>query len=453
MIYIHRKEAPRSFSEIVLRCNQLEEMRHWLISPPEERASPPSLRPLFSAEYPKVVEHVGNEFNNKCAFCECWLTDNNRRIALFRPLRNSLQKKGGVPDPVHYFWLLWDWSNLYAICRDCRDNQGSLFPTENERVTPDASHLERENAAHYFVQEKPVLIDPTQEAPAKHIVFGENGEIKPRGGSGRGETTIQIFELNRAPLRQARAEEARRLKDLWRQARDLTIQNNGIVDSHAKESIDQLLAECENQKPFAGMKRQLLLDWINHATSSIDTPAELKSALGKPPWRNVIDQLEEWLYPPIEPRKIPPPPDPPLLREGAIVFLCHASEDKPLVQGLYQRLKEAGYHPWLDKENLLPGQDWREEIEKILKDLNNLVLVCLSCRSVTKRGVVQQEIKWALDMLDRMPEGAIFLIPARLEKCDVPDRLSHLHWVDLFEDDGFDKLTQALDFELRQRQQ
>ena len=133
------------------------------------------------------------------------------------------------------------------------------------------------------------------------------------------------------------------------------------------------------------------------------------------------------------------------------IFLCHAKEDKPRVRELYHQLKQAGYHPWLDKEDLLPGQDWRHEIEKIIRDPYNIVVVCLSCNSVTKWGVVQQEIKWALDVLDQTPEGTIYLIPARLEDCQVPDRLSKRHWVELFEPDGFEKLKQALDFEIGKR--
>jgi hypothetical protein len=68
------------------------------------------------------------------------------------------------------------------------------------------------------------------------------------------------------------------------------------------------------------------------------------------------------------------------------IFLCHASEDKPRVKELYHQLKAAGYHPWLDKYDLLPGQDWRQEIEKIISDLDNLIVVCLSQKSITKRG-------------------------------------------------------------------
>lgn len=49
------------------------------------------------------------------------------------------------------------------------------------------------------------------------------------------------------------------------------------------------------------------------------------------------------------------------------VFLCHASQDKPIVRELYQRLlAEGSIDPWLDEEKLLPGQDWEAEIEEVV---------------------------------------------------------------------------------------
>jgi hypothetical protein len=97
------------------------------------------------------------------------------------------------------------------------------------------------------------------------------------------------------------------------------------------------------------------------------------------------------------------------------IFLCHASDDKARVRELYHQLEAAGYHPWLDEEDLLPGQSWWAEIKKVITDPYNLVVVCLSSNSITKRGVVQREIKRALDVLEETPEGTIYLIPARLE--------------------------------------
>ena len=60
------------------------------------------------------------------------------------------------------------------------------------------------------------------------------------------------------------------------------------------------------------------------------------------------------------------------------VFLCHASQDKPVVRELYQRLLAEGWiDPWLDKEKLLPGQEWELEIEKSV-EAADVVIVCLS---------------------------------------------------------------------------
>ncbi len=125
------------------------------------------------------------------------------------------------------------------------------------------------------------------------------------------------------------------------------------------------------------------------------------------------------------------------------VFLCHASDDKPAVRTLYRRLKNDGYQPWLDEEDLLPGQDWESEIRKAVK-ASHIVVVALSASSVTKTGYVQKEIRLALDYADEQPEGMIFIIPARLEECSVPDRLSVWQWVDLYSPNGYEKLTRAL---------
>ena len=125
------------------------------------------------------------------------------------------------------------------------------------------------------------------------------------------------------------------------------------------------------------------------------------------------------------------------------VFLCHASGDKANVRDLYKRLTVDGVDAWLDQEKLLPGQDWRMEIPRAVREAD-VVVICLSKNSITKEGYVQKEIKFALDIAEEKPEGTIFLIPARLEDCDVPERLSRWQWVDLYEGDGLVKLLRSL---------
>src|SRR4051812_41000151 len=125
------------------------------------------------------------------------------------------------------------------------------------------------------------------------------------------------------------------------------------------------------------------------------------------------------------------------------VFLCHSSNDKPQVRDLYRRLKADGIEPWLDEEDILGGQDWRNEIPRAVRD-SDIVLVCLSRGSITKVGYVQREIKYALDIADEQPEDTIYLIPLKLEECEIPDRLRGLQWVNFFDENGYEKLMRSL---------
>jgi hypothetical protein len=124
------------------------------------------------------------------------------------------------------------------------------------------------------------------------------------------------------------------------------------------------------------------------------------------------------------------------------IFLCHASEDKGVVRELYYRLRDAGIQPWIDEEDLLPGQQWQEVIRKAVQAAR-IVVVCLSKRSVDKRGFFQEEIQFALDVAAERT-ASYYIVPARLEPCDIPPRLKQWQWVDLFDPRGFDRLLRAL---------
>src|SRR5258708_8661048 len=113
------------------------------------------------------------------------------------------------------------------------------------------------------------------------------------------------------------------------------------------------------------------------------------------------------------------------------VFLSYSSGDLERTRGLHQSLGAEGFiHSWIDKEAILPGQDWHEEIIRALRS-TDVVLVCLSMRAISKEGFVQKEIRYALDAADEKPECTIFLIPLKFDECDVPTRLRQCHCAEL----------------------
>ena len=126
------------------------------------------------------------------------------------------------------------------------------------------------------------------------------------------------------------------------------------------------------------------------------------------------------------------------------VFLCHSSHDKSMVRELYrQLLNESWIDPWLDEEKLLPGQDWDFEIERAVEKAN-AVIICLSRNSVTKEGYIQRELKFVLDIALEKPEGTIFIIPLRLDDCELPRRLRSWQYVDYFPHDHRKRAHQRL---------
>ena len=114
------------------------------------------------------------------------------------------------------------------------------------------------------------------------------------------------------------------------------------------------------------------------------------------------------------------------------VFLSYASQDRPAVRELYHRLKAEGWiDPWLDVENLTFGQYWTTVIEEAL-DAADVVIIFLSKNSVQKEGFIQRELNYAWELSLEKPRNVIFIIPFRLDDCEVPRHLRSRQWGDYF---------------------
>ncbi len=133
------------------------------------------------------------------------------------------------------------------------------------------------------------------------------------------------------------------------------------------------------------------------------------------------------------------------------IFLAYATENKDQVRELYRRLTDGGFDAWFDDVDLIAGQEWKIEIPKAIAS-SRIFLACISKESGTKIGYVHRELRMALSNYAERPPDSIFLIPVRLDDCEIPDlrlpdlglNLVDIHWVDLFEAGGFEKLVSAI---------
>jgi len=129
------------------------------------------------------------------------------------------------------------------------------------------------------------------------------------------------------------------------------------------------------------------------------------------------------------------------------VYISYAREDAEIAHKLYHDLYTViNLEPWLDAINILPGQNREITIRNAIKN-SSYFIALLSSNSISKAGFVQKELKIALDQLSYLPSTEIFLIPVRIDECEIGDeRLQELHWVDLFPSykNGLKKIFYAL---------
>ena len=113
-----------------------------------------------------------------------------------------------------------------------------------------------------------------------------------------------------------------------------------------------------------------------------------------------------------------------------MIFLSYAREDSNLAQSIFSVVNRPDRPVFYDKDLLLPGMDWRFELEEKMSTCR-LFLSIVSENSVEKEGFVQKELRTAYERAELMPDGKIFIVPIRHGNVHVPRKLSRYQWIDV----------------------
>jgi hypothetical protein len=270
--------------------------------------------------------------------------------------------------------------------------------------------------------EKVLVIEPNWERASEHLRDAKEykaGKVRPPRlpqeislPLGRTMSMVRAGQLNSARKEMDLILGLVKEKGIpvWNELKDLD-----------KEISDGLIAE----NLFMEAKRLAKKGDINIAVEKAKKASEFS---GKPLYKEFLKNLFQ--------------------RAQIRIFISYAREDVDVVLELYMRLKAEGFTPWLDIVKILPGEDWRLAIQKEIID-SDVFIACLSSQSVSKHGYIQAELKKAMEVLDEYPEGDIFLIPLRLDDCKVPEKLSHIQYIDYSDSDSFEKLIRAISTKIK----
>lgn len=160
----------------------------WPFDESEVEEPPNLLRSLRAL----VAQALRAAYSNKCVYCESPLGESEPVIGYYRP-------------PKLYPWLKNEWSNLLAVCSGCNRKLRTDFPVASDRVTEYPGSRDHSKPDSALLQaEQPLLLHPDLDRPEEHIEVLDDGTLAPRNGSKRGHVTIELCDLNRDVLQNAR---------------------------------------------------------------------------------------------------------------------------------------------------------------------------------------------------------------------------------------------------------
>jgi energy-coupling factor transporter ATP-binding protein EcfA2 len=192
-----------------------------------------------------VVGELGRIAANRCMFCS-QPAGQGLQPHRFRPPQDAVAADGST-SRRHYWWLAYEWQNVYLACGDCHFAQGSKFPVANKRVRVGARKRLND-------REHPLLVDPFEDDPEAIFIYLDSGEVVAQDG--RGQVTIETFDLNRPALRGERQSVISEMRGEIRETSLLL--ERGSYEMFMVKLIDLYSLE----PPFAALRRQLVNQWV-----------------------------------------------------------------------------------------------------------------------------------------------------------------------------------------------
>ena len=134
-----------------------------------------------------------------------------------------------------------------------------------------------------------------------------------------------------------------------------------------------------------------------------------------------------------EPRRFLPPERE--MPAGAI-FISYTRQDLRAVQEMKAGLEEAGLTIWFDMDRLEAGDDYDRKIRGNISRCSFFVPVVSAGTEGRLEGYFRREWNYALDRIQNMAEGAVFILPVVIdatepEKAIVPQRFLKCQWTRL----------------------
>lgn len=187
--------------------------------------------------------------NNKCCYSEARFNREAVPVEHFRPKGAVGEVGSKTKQYPGYYWLAYEWTNLFMCKFGINSNKLDFFPLDNE-------HTRAKNHNADLTLEDPIIINPCTEDPRDHIRFHEEVPIAYRASS-RGEYTINLL-LRHPELDEDRRTHYQRLLNLKKSLKMLSGSTRREWQELATDIQSQLDAAILPDAEYSSMTIDLL---------------------------------------------------------------------------------------------------------------------------------------------------------------------------------------------------
>lgn len=128
-------------------------------------------------------------------------------------------------------------------------------------------------------------------------------------------------------------------------------------------------------------------------------------------------------------------------KQSPAVFISYVRENSDVVDRLAQDLRQQGITVWLDRDDIAPGQYWKDAVREAIKN-GAFFVACFSCEmNARQETYMHGELRIAIDRLRNMPRDHIWFIPVLINETKLPkhrisddETIADLNAVELFRD-------------------
>jgi formylglycine-generating enzyme required for sulfatase activity len=105
------------------------------------------------------------------------------------------------------------------------------------------------------------------------------------------------------------------------------------------------------------------------------------------------------------------------------VFISYARQDEDFAQELLAGLELAGFAPYLDKQDIVAGEDWQARLGRLIEAADTVVFV------MSRDAVASERCAWEVERAATLKKRLLPIVWRRVDEAHVPPRLKQLNCI------------------------